>query len=87
MGFAKSSAMAETFKNMLDMNLPIEKVLPLMTSNVSKLLKFHRKGKIEVGFDADLLVLDEQHQIQSVMANGIWHIKNKQQLVSGLFEI
>jgi beta-aspartyl-dipeptidase (metallo-type) len=87
MGFAKSSAMAETFKNMLDMNLPIEKVLPLMTSNVSKLLKFHRKGKIEVGFDADLLVLNEQHQIQSVMANGVWHIKNRQQLVSGLFEI
>jgi beta-aspartyl-dipeptidase (metallo-type) len=86
MGFAKSSAMAETFKAMLDLNLPIEKVLPLMTSNVASLLKFHQKGNIASGFDADLLVLNDRHQIESVMANGVWHIKNQQQLVHGLFE-
>jgi len=86
MGFAKSSAMAETFKAMLDINLPIEKILPLMTSNVASLLKFHQKGHIAPGFDADLLVLNAHHQIESVMANGVWHIKNQQQLVHGLFE-
>jgi beta-aspartyl-dipeptidase (metallo-type) len=61
-------------------------VLPLMTSNVANLLKFHYKGRIQTGFDADLLVLDEQHGINSVMANGVWHIKNNQQLKRGLFE-
>ena len=86
MGFAKSSAMAISFKAMLNMNLPIEQVLPLMTSNVAGLLKFHRKGQIAIGFDADLLVLDDTHEIQSVMVNGSWHIKQGIQLIRGQFE-
>lgn len=86
MGFAKSSAMAITFKAMLDLALPIDKVLPLMTSNVASLLKLHYKGRIENGFDADLLVVDENHQIESVMANGIWHVQQGQPLIRGLFE-
>jgi len=86
MEFANSSAMAITLSAMLDMDLPIEKVLPLMTSNVAELLKFHRKGRIDIGFDADLLVLDNSHGIHGVMANGVWHIKHGQQLIHGLFE-
>ncbi len=86
MDFAKSSALAITFKAMLDMDLPITSILPLMTSNVADLLKFHRKGRIDTGFDADLLVLDDTHGIQSVMANGVWHVKQGEQLVKGLFE-
>ena len=86
MNFAKSSALAITFKAMLDMDLPITSILPLMTSNVADLLKFHRKGRINTGFDADLLVLDDSHGIQSVMTNGVWHVKQGEQLVKGLFE-
>lgn len=86
MNFAKSSALAITFKAMLDMDLPMASILPLMTSNVADLLKFHRKGRIDTGFDADLLVLDDTHGIQSVMVNGVWHVKQGEQLVKGLFE-
>ncbi len=86
MDFAKSSALAITFKAMLDMDLPMASILPLMTSNVADLLKFHRKGRIDTGFDADLLVLDDTHGIQSVMVNGVWHVKQGDQLVKGLFE-
>ncbi|NKB76550.1 MAG: beta-aspartyl-peptidase [Gammaproteobacteria bacterium] len=86
MGFAKSSAMAVTFKAMLGMGIPMEKALPLMTSNVAKLLKFHAKGRLAVGFDADLLVLDDVHGMSSVMANGIWHVRQGQTLIRGLFE-
>jgi len=86
MNFAKSSALPITFKAMLDMDLPMASILPLMTSNVADLLKFHRKGRIDTGFDADLLVLDDTHGIQSVMVNGVWHVKQGDQLVKGLFE-
>ena len=86
MGFAKSSAMAITFKAMLDMGLPLEKIVPLMTSNVADLLKLHYKGRIEIGLDADLLVVGENHQIESVMAKGVWHVKQGQALIRGLFE-
>jgi len=58
----------------------------LMTSNVATLLKLHQKGRIEIGLDADLLVLDTEHGIESVMANGVWHIKHGKTLVQGLFE-
>ena len=71
---------------MLDLKLPMEKILPLMTSNVATLLKLHQKGRIEIGLDADLLVLDAEHGIESVMANGVWHIKQGKTLVQGLFE-
>jgi len=86
MSFAQSSAMAVTLKAMLELDLPIEKILPLMTSNVASLLKFHHKGRIETGLDADLLVLNDNHEIDSVMANGAWHIRQGQQLIHGLFE-
>jgi len=86
MDFAQSSAMAITLKAMLEMELPIEKILPLMTSNVAGLLKFHHKGRIEAGLDADLLVLNESHGIDSVMANGAWHIRQDELLIRGLFE-
>jgi len=86
MDFGKSSAMALSLKAMLEMELPIERILPLMTSNVASLLKFHHKGRIETGRDADLLVLNENHEIDSVMANGAWHIRQGQQLIQGMFE-
>ncbi len=37
--------------------LPLEKFIPLLTENPAKFLKIdHRKGKIEPGFDADLVI-------------------------------
>jgi beta-aspartyl-dipeptidase (metallo-type) len=57
-----------------------------MTSNVAGLLKFHHKGRIKTGLDADLLVLNENHGIDSVMANGAWHIRQGELLIRGLFE-
>ena len=86
MGFASCAAMADCIKALLDRGLPEQTVLPLMTSNVAALLKLTSKGRIEVGLDADLVVLDQSNRIYSVMANGIWQVKNNKQLISGLFE-
>ena len=86
MGFGKSMAMADSFKAMLDAGLPLLQVLPMMTANVATLLRLHGKGRIGVGMDADLLVLDQQHHIDSVMANGRWHLSRGKTLVQGLFE-
>jgi beta-aspartyl-dipeptidase (metallo-type) len=86
MGFASPSAMSETLKSLLDNGYAMEKILPLMTTNVSGLLRLHSKGRIEVDCDADVLIINDNNQIDSVMANGVWHIKNGQQLRKGLFE-
>jgi beta-aspartyl-dipeptidase (metallo-type) len=86
MGFASCSAMAECLKNLLDNGLAEQTVLPFMTSNVASLLRLQQKGRIGQGFDADLVVLDQSNRIDHVMARGIWHLKDGQQLLSGLFE-
>jgi beta-aspartyl-dipeptidase (metallo-type) len=86
MGFASCSAMADCLKSLLDRGLSEQTVLPLMTSNVARLLKLAGKGLIDSGVDADLLVLDGSNRVQSVMARGSWQVKNNKQLVSGLFE-
>jgi len=86
MGFASCSAMADCIKNLLDRGLPEQTVLPLMTSNVANLLKLSKKGRIDKGFDADLVVLDQSNRVESVMARGVWQVKNNKQLISGLFE-
>ena len=78
--------MAETLADLLDRGLPEETVLPLMTVNVANLLRLPGKGRVETGFDADLVVLGEDNRVNSVMAGGRWQVRNNKQVVRGLFE-
>ena len=49
----------------------LEQVLPLVTTNVARVLKLQRKGRIEPGADADLLVLRrETLELVHVVAQG-----------------
>jgi beta-aspartyl-dipeptidase (metallo-type) len=49
----------------------LEKILPLMTSNPANFLKLKGKGKLEVGSDADILLLDKNTlKLKSVIAKG-----------------
>ncbi len=86
MGFASCQAMADCCKNLLDRDLPIETVLPFMTSNVADLLKLPGKGRIARGGDADLVVVDSHNRIDGVMARGVWQVRDGRQIKSGLFE-
>jgi beta-aspartyl-dipeptidase (metallo-type) len=50
---------------------PLERVLPLVTSNPARVLKLDRKGRLERGCDADLLVLRRDSlEIAHVFARG-----------------
>lgn len=64
----------------------LEKVLPAFTSNVAQLLRLSRKGLVAAGMDADLVLLDEENSCYSVMINGVWHRKDAEQLIVGMFE-
>jgi beta-aspartyl-dipeptidase (metallo-type) len=51
---------------------PLERILPLMTSNPARLLKLRHKGTIAVGADADLLVLSHDTlQLRYLYAEGV----------------
>jgi beta-aspartyl-dipeptidase (metallo-type) len=52
-------------------DLPLETALPLATSNVARVLGIgHRKGRIASGLDADIVLLDAEDRIHSVLARG-----------------
>lgn len=78
--------LSTTLKALLEKDSPLEQVLPAFTSNVADILRFHDKGRVSVGNAADLLVLDEHHDIRDVMIAGTWHVQAGVQQVFGQFE-
>jgi beta-aspartyl-dipeptidase (metallo-type) len=86
MEVAAASAMAGALAELGQRGIPLERVLPAFTSNVARLLRLPRKGKLEVGFDADLVVLDAQYRIGDVMALGSWQVRHGQPVARGPFE-
>ena len=86
MDFGRSQTLIETLKAALSLGMSLEQVLPTLTTNVANLLKLPCKGKIAVGADADLLVLNADYNVTDVMALGQWHLRNKLLLKKGTFE-
>jgi len=62
-------------------------VLKVTTSNVARTLGIEdRKGSIEVGKDADLIIFRKNYEIDGVLARGRVMIKNGKQVVRSYFE-
>ncbi len=69
-------------------NIDIATALCFITSNVAANLNLYpNKGCIQVGSDADLLVMDENLSIETVIARGRIMMKNREVLVRGTFEV
>jgi len=61
------------FRHLLGLGFPPREVLPMLTSNPARLLGLEqRKGSLQAGADADLLLLDDRFQLVDVMTRGIW---------------
>jgi beta-aspartyl-dipeptidase (metallo-type) len=55
----------------LESKIPLEQILPCVTANTAKVLKFECKGKLEAGKDADVLILRRENlEIRDVLAGG-----------------
>ncbi len=82
-----SSLYEEVRKCIKTYGIPIEEALKVITSNVSKVLKLENKGSIEVGKDADLVLVDEiTLEIDTVIARGRLMVENGETIVKGTFE-
>ena len=84
--YGKCTLLSDCIKELLDEGFALNEVIAPFTSNVSKLLRLHKKGNIKVGNDADLAILDNDNKIESVMALGQWHQKNYETVIFGCFE-
>lgn len=79
-------ALADTLAVLLARGHALEQVLPVFTSNVADLLRLGRKGRIALGADADLVVLDDSHRIRQVMARGRLLVRSGEPIALGTFE-
>ncbi len=86
MGIGSPASLAQTLKALLKAGVPLDTALPAFTSNVADLLRLHGRGRIVAGGMADLVVLDDQHDIADVMAFGVWHVRDGKAEVRGQFE-
>ena len=76
-----------TIKSLVRRGLPLEDAIKLLTSTPAELLgKAGVKGCVAEGADADLLVLDEKLDIDSLFAKGQTAILNKEITLKGRFE-
>ncbi|MCC6897932.1 MAG: beta-aspartyl-peptidase [Polyangiaceae bacterium] len=79
-------ALAATLAELLTRGHALEAVLPVFTANVAAILRLQKKGRIAVGADADLVVLDDSHRIREVMARGRLLVRSGEAVSLGTFE-
>ncbi|ONI45492.1 beta-aspartyl-peptidase [Candidatus Epulonipiscioides gigas] len=85
---AKMDTLHQVVKDtILSEKIPPEEVFAMCTKNPAQANGlWPQKGAIAKDSDADLLILDKNYDILSVMAKGKFMLKNKQLLVKGTFE-
>lgn len=66
--------------------LPLETALKTITVNVANILRLQNKGLIRLGYDADLVALDQDLNVLHVWAKGRLMVREKLPLVYGTYE-
>jgi len=64
------SVLREIKESVAEEGIPLEIALQVATSNPADILRLQGKGYIKEGFDADILVMDDDFRIVHLMANG-----------------
>ncbi|CAM3949105.1 beta-aspartyl-peptidase [Mesobacillus thioparans] len=81
------SSLYEAVKEaVLSEGIPLEVAIRVITANPAAVLKLSQKGRIQTGRDADLVLLDEDLEIDTVIAMGKVMVENRVPLVKGTFE-
>lgn len=84
----KSSSLFDTLRTLvMELSIDVEKALLPVTLNPARLLKLTNKGRIEVGADADIvLVSKETFEVRDVYARGVMMLSDGILINKGTFE-
>jgi len=75
MDVGSAKTLIQTLQSLLKKGQKLDTVLPLFTQNVATLLRLAHKGKIDTGYDADFVILNNKNQISDVMGGGRWFVR------------
>lgn len=82
-----SSILEELQDAVFEDKVELEQALKVITANPANALKLKGKGRIAKGFDADLILFEEENlEINTVIAKGQTMIRDKEIIVYGTFE-
>lgn len=87
-GVSSVAALHDELRRMVKKyNIPLEEALLCMTKNVAQGLNLYpRKGALLKNSDADLILMDQDFNIDSVMTSAGWMMKERKLLKKGYFE-
>ncbi len=87
MGVGSVEALLDNIKKgVLQEKIALDMVLKTVTSNVARLYHLDGKGKIEEGYDADIVVMSENFTLEDVLMHGVFMMRDKTLCKKGLFE-
>jgi beta-aspartyl-dipeptidase (metallo-type) len=70
----KIASLKSLYKEVMDSikyeNIPIEKAIQIVTSNPARIYKLFGKGFIKEGFDADIIMIDKDYEINTLFSKG-----------------
>ena len=88
MGVGRMTDLYKVIRTLITVHhVPAEIALGFITSNVAKALEFYpRKGTVQIGSDADIVLLDGSLDIDTVIAGGRIMMRDKNIIAKGMFE-
>jgi beta-aspartyl-dipeptidase (metallo-type) len=86
MDVGSAGALLATLREAVARGMTLEAALPAFTSNPARLLRLPRKGTLATGNDADIVILDEQQRVQTVLVRGKIHVEDGTAVQRGTFE-
>ncbi|HET6582020.1 MAG TPA: beta-aspartyl-peptidase [Nannocystaceae bacterium] len=86
MGVGRPATLVEAWRRLLALDIPPGDALRPFTSSVARMLRLPSKGRIAVGADADLVVLDEHQRPWHVIARGELWLRDGTPVRTGTFE-
>ena len=85
-GYTPIDVIYKTMINLINEGYDREMVISLVTSNVASSLKLTKKGSIKEDMDADILILDNNLNIDTVLLMGSYGMRNKELIMKGNYE-
>lgn len=86
MDIGQPMAVVETMQALSEAGHALDTILPFFTTNVATVTGLSSKGRIAASSEADLVILDDDISVQSVMCRGRWLVRDEEVVVPGTFE-